>query len=111
MSDATGGLRRGSIHGRRRRRRLSVYLDRRDAWVGAFRDHGVFYWCPIPFLVVRWEGDPRGLGVTLALSGLLSQILGPPWPVSGLIVLWLVWPGAAGLWWSWREYQDGAISR
>jgi hypothetical protein len=32
-----------------------VYLDWNDAWVGIFRGPKHWYFCPLPFLVVRWE--------------------------------------------------------
>lgn len=37
--------------------RLTVYLEPRDAWVGAYID--AIYVCPLPFLVLRWSRSSR----------------------------------------------------
>jgi hypothetical protein len=35
-------------------RRLEIYLEPRDIWVGVYvAEHAVFI-CPLPFLVLRW---------------------------------------------------------
>lgn len=34
--------------------RLAVYLEPRDAWVGAYVAEHAVYVCPIPFVVFRW---------------------------------------------------------
>jgi hypothetical protein len=35
--------------------RLRIYVEPRDAWVGAYiAEHAVFV-CPLPFLVIRWR--------------------------------------------------------
>lgn len=43
--------------------RLSVYVEPRDAWVGAYIAEKAVYVCPVPFLVIRWQRgrrqDPR----------------------------------------------------
>lgn len=87
------------------RRHYEVYLEPRDAWWGAYRGRGnTYYWCPVPFVVVRIHGDPRNLGAMLVILGLLSQVVGPGWPGSLLLIGWLAWPGAVLLWWSRRHY-------
>jgi hypothetical protein len=35
--------------------RLSVYVEPRDAWIGAYVALNAIYVCPIPFLVIKWE--------------------------------------------------------
>ena len=35
--------------------RLAVYLEPRDAWIGAYIADGAVYVCPLPFLVIRWN--------------------------------------------------------
>jgi hypothetical protein len=35
-------------------RRLRVYIERRDAWVGVYVARHAVYVCPLPFLVFRW---------------------------------------------------------
>lgn len=34
--------------------RVAVYLEPRDAWVGAYVGPHHLYVCPLPFVVVRW---------------------------------------------------------
>lgn len=34
--------------------RLKVYLEPRDAWIGLYVAPNAFYFCPLPFLVVKW---------------------------------------------------------
>jgi hypothetical protein len=34
--------------------RLSIYLDRRDLWVGAYVAIEHIYICPLPTVVFRW---------------------------------------------------------
>lgn len=41
--------------GRLRRGRLAIYLEPRDAWVGAYIAPDAVYVCPVPFLVIRWD--------------------------------------------------------
>jgi hypothetical protein len=36
-------------------RRLSVYLEPRDLWVGAYIAPHAVYVCPVPMLVLRWS--------------------------------------------------------
>ena len=36
-------------------KRLAIYWDRADWWVGCYRGRGHLYVCPIPCLVFRWE--------------------------------------------------------
>jgi hypothetical protein len=38
--------------------RLRVYIDWSDAWVGAYIGPGAIYFCPLPFLVIRWKRRP-----------------------------------------------------
>jgi hypothetical protein len=40
--------------------RLAVYIEPRDAWVGAYVATSAVYVCPLPFVVLRFErkGDP-----------------------------------------------------
>jgi hypothetical protein len=40
------------------RRYLTVYLDRRDIWVGYYRGDTHHYVCPLPTVVVRWTREP-----------------------------------------------------
>jgi hypothetical protein len=42
-----------------RGRRLRIYLEPRDAWIGAYIAERAVYVCPLPFLVIRWR---RGSG-------------------------------------------------
>ncbi len=35
--------------------RLSVYLDRRDWWVGLYVGPNHLYLCPLPTVVIRWK--------------------------------------------------------
>lgn len=38
--------------------RLRIYLEPRDAWIGAFVARDAVYVCPLPFVVFRWRrGD------------------------------------------------------
>lgn len=39
----------------RRPGRLSVYVELRDLWVGAFVASTAVYVCPLPCLVIRWQ--------------------------------------------------------
>ena len=34
--------------------RIRVYLEPRDAWVGLYVAPAALYFCPLPFVVVRW---------------------------------------------------------
>jgi len=36
-------------------KRLRVYLEPRDAWIGAYVAEKAVYVCPLPFVVIRWE--------------------------------------------------------
>lgn len=40
---------------------MKVYFDKRDMWVGLYRDidTGIRYACPLPCLVVRWRKRRR----------------------------------------------------
>jgi predicted membrane protein len=38
-----------------KRNRLRIYLEPRDAWIGAYIAPDAVYICPLPFLVVRWS--------------------------------------------------------
>lgn len=35
-------------------RRIQLYIEPRDAWVGVYVDPKAVYVCPLPFVVVRW---------------------------------------------------------
>ena len=35
--------------------RLAVYVEPRDAWIGAYIAGSAVYVCPLPFLVIRWN--------------------------------------------------------
>jgi hypothetical protein len=37
------------------RGRLVIYIEPRDAWIGAYIAEDYVYVCPVPFLVVRWS--------------------------------------------------------
>ena len=40
-------------------KRLRIYLEPRDAWIGAYVAPKAVYVCPLPFVVIRWErGKP-----------------------------------------------------
>ncbi len=41
------------------RPRLEVYIELRDAWVGAYVAREAVYVCPLPFLVLRIARGPR----------------------------------------------------
>lgn len=90
-----------------RRRRRRIYLEPADGWVGVYRGpSGDVFWCPLPFLVVRWTRSTRSFGLLLSLLGLVAPVMLLPWPLSLVGVLWLAGPGAVALWWAWR---DGAL--
>lgn len=36
-------------------RRLEVYLEPRDIWVGVYVAEAAVYVCPLPLLVLRWS--------------------------------------------------------
>ena len=40
--------------------RLSVYVELRDVWVGAYIARDAIYVCPLPLLVLRWD-RPTGV--------------------------------------------------
>lgn len=40
--------------------RLSVYLEPRDLWVGAYVASTAVYVCPLPILVLRWDRTQPG---------------------------------------------------
>ena len=42
----------------RHRKRLRVYLEPRDAWIGVYVAEHSTYVCPLPFVVVRWRRHP-----------------------------------------------------
>lgn len=35
-------------------RRIRIYFEPRDAWIGAYIAENAIYVCPLPFLVIRW---------------------------------------------------------
>ena len=39
--------------------RLSVYVEPRDVWVGAFIGESAVYVCPLPLLVFKWDRNGR----------------------------------------------------
>ena len=41
--------------GRLRVRRLSLYLEPRDLWIGVFVSPQAVYVCPVPCCVVKWD--------------------------------------------------------
>jgi hypothetical protein len=45
----------GRVHRWWLSRRLRIYLEPRDAWVGAYVAKNAVYVCPVPFLVFRWR--------------------------------------------------------
>ena len=36
-------------------RRLRVYIEPRDAWVGVYVAKQAVFICPLPFVVIRWR--------------------------------------------------------
>jgi hypothetical protein len=36
-------------------RRLRVYIEPRDAWIGVYVANDAVYVCPLPFVVFRWR--------------------------------------------------------
>lgn len=36
-------------------RRLSVYVEPRDVWVGVYVAPTAVYVCPLPLLVIKWD--------------------------------------------------------
>jgi hypothetical protein len=36
-------------------KRLRIYLEPRDAWIGVYVAPKAVYVCPLPFLVLRWQ--------------------------------------------------------
>ena len=65
MSGAVNGPERperlvGALHDRepdppRPARRLRLYIERRDAWIGCYVANDAVYVCPLPFVVIRWS--------------------------------------------------------
>ena len=39
---------------RNRLGRISVYVEPRDAWIGLYVAPGALYFCPLPFVVIKW---------------------------------------------------------
>lgn len=39
----------------RNRRRVRIYFEPRDVWIGAYVAKGAVYVCPLPCLVIRWQ--------------------------------------------------------
>jgi hypothetical protein len=37
------------------RGRLSIYIEPRDLWVGAYISETAIYICPLPMLVLKWR--------------------------------------------------------
>jgi hypothetical protein len=35
--------------------RLSIYIEPRDIWVGAYIARQAVYVCPVPLLVIKWQ--------------------------------------------------------
>lgn len=35
--------------------RLSIYIDPRDIWIGAYVAERAVYVCPLPLLVFKWQ--------------------------------------------------------
>lgn len=38
--------------------RLTVYVEPRDIWIGAYVAEEYVYVCPLPMIVLRWERHP-----------------------------------------------------
>ncbi len=38
--------------------RLRLYIEPRDAWIGAYIAPQAIYVCPLPFVVIRWQRGP-----------------------------------------------------
>lgn len=36
------------------RRKIALYLEPRDAWIGVYVGPNAIYVCPLPFVVIRW---------------------------------------------------------
>lgn len=36
-------------------KRLSIYIEPRDLWIGAYIAPNAVYVCPLPTLVIKWE--------------------------------------------------------
>jgi hypothetical protein len=39
-------------------RRVKIYFDFNDWWIGYYRGDGHHYVCPLPTLVIRWRRKP-----------------------------------------------------
>jgi hypothetical protein len=39
-------------------RRLKVYVEPRDLWVGLYISNDAVYVCPLPCVVIRWRRRP-----------------------------------------------------
>ena len=64
--------------------RPRVYLEPRDAWVGAYLARDALYVCPLPLLVLRWERPP-GWPVVLPLADAWPSILPAKFRLAGRI--------------------------
>lgn len=41
------------------RGRLNIYIEPRDAWIGAYVAEDYVYVCPLPFVVLRFDREWR----------------------------------------------------
>lgn len=73
-------------------RNLSAYVDYDDAWAGLYIEAGALYWCPVPFVVVKWTGLPARFAFASIALGLFALAALPGWWCV-LFTLWLGWPG------------------
>ncbi len=48
-------MRRALSDRRLRIGRIQVYIEPRDAWVGAYVASNALYVCALPFVVLRWQ--------------------------------------------------------
>lgn len=56
--------------------RLQVYIEPRDAWIGAYVAAAAVYVCPAPFLVLRWtRRNAAGLSMT-SMEAHMAQVGG-----------------------------------
>lgn len=65
-------------------RQPTVYIDRRDWWVGYYRGDSHHYVCPLPTVVIRWARAGRCVcgqmplrGGTVELAGVKHRLDGP----------------------------------
>lgn len=81
--------------------RLAVRVELRAGIFGVYVRGATVYWCPVPFVVLVWNGSMRGFGLALALPGVLTPLLGLPWQITAAAALYLVAPGFTALFHAW----------